>query len=102
MVLSGSRRLDSRFRGRRLWPLHSEPADSFRCGVGRGDKGDPFGHAVRWEKSVDGLSYAVTVPSGATASVVVPEGMAPVDKKIVCDKSGIIEIGAGRHIILFR
>jgi len=66
-------------------------------------KETPLGTAaVRWEKSVDGLSYAVTVPSGATASVVVPEGMAPVDKTVVCDKSGLIEIGAGRHIILFR
>ena len=47
-------------------------------------------------------SETVEPPEGVPPSVVVPEGMAPVDKKIVCDKSGIIEIGAGRHIILFR
>ena len=39
-------------------------------------KGTPYGDiAVRWDKVKDGTDYSITVPSGTSATFVVPEGM---------------------------
>lgn len=66
-------------------------------------KETPLGTAaLRWDKTADGLQYALTVPSGASASVVVPDGMHPADKKMRPDASGRITVGPGSHTLRFH
>lgn len=66
-------------------------------------KETPLGTAsLRWEKKGNELEYSVTVPSGSSASVVVPQGMKAADSKFRPSESGRIEVGPGSHRIVFR
>lgn len=66
-------------------------------------KDTPLGTAsVRWDRDADGVRYAVTVPSGSEASVVVPTGYRVTDKMIRPDGSGRIKLGPGSHTLSFN
>ncbi len=54
---------------------------------------------VRWDRNPSGLTYAVEVPAGSSATVVVPRGMKAAGSK---SHDGKIELEAGNHTLTFE
>lgn len=54
---------------------------------------------MRWDRSPSGLTYAVEVPAGSSATVIVPQGMKAAGVNTTGDR---IELGAGNHTLTFE
>jgi len=57
--------------------------------------------ALKWKRVDGGLDYTVTVPAGSTATVKVPAGMCPADKKLAVRNGGEFTITPGVYQLKF-